>query len=596
MNSTLQNLRNRVTKAVNDALGIDEIAIGSTVVRSQDERFGDYQCNAAMALARKVGAKPRDVAQKIIDKLDLAGICEKPEIAGPGFINLRLSREFVAEQLGAIPPAANPWEDRLGKTPVENPIVVAVDMSSPNLAKEMHVGHLRSTVIGDCVARVLEFEGHTVHRINHVGDWGTQFGMLLSFLRRTQPHVLENPDTLQIDDLQKFYVEAKALYDSDEAFAETSRKTVVELQSQQPEIMAVWRAFCFESLRHCHEIYKRLDVRLEDKGESAYRDMLPEVVRTIEERGLAEESDGALCIFLDGYSTRDGDRLPMIIRKSDGGYNYDTTDLAAVRYRIEDLGAKRLIYIVGIPQKQHFNMLFDATRKIGWAGEDVELTHLAFGNMLARDGRPFKTREGGTVKLKDLLDEAFDRAKAVVVANVSDDARRTQFDEPTINEIANAVSMGSIRYFDLSHNLTSDYKFDWDIMLSLDGNTAPYMLYAYARVRSMGRKAGVELATLPTDSPLILEHEAEIRLAKTILRFAETVDQIAADLKPNVLTDYLFDLAKAFSVFYDRKQGVRVIDTESEALKLSRLRLCDLTSRALRLGLSLLGIKTVERM
>ncbi len=596
MRSTIDLLRRRVTAAVARACDVDETDVNSMVNRSQDPKFGDYQSNCAMGLAKKLGVKPRDLATRIIAELDVADVCETAEIAGPGFINLRLSSDFVTEQLAAIPAAPADRADRLGIAKIDHPIVVAVDMSSPNLAKEMHVGHLRSTVIGDCVARILEFEGHEVHRINHVGDWGTQFGMLLAYLRRTQPHVLDAPEELRLDDLEEFYVAAKSLYDSDADFAETSRMTVVELQSQEPTVMAVWRAFCYESLRHCHEVYDHLGVRLEDRGESFYRDMLGDVVRQIDEKGLAVESDGAICIFLDGFKTRDGDPLPIIIRKSDGGYNYDTTDLAAIYHRIEKLHARRLIYVVGITQKQHFDMLFAASRKIGWTGDDVELKHLGFGSMLAKDGRPFKTRTGGTVKLKDMLTEAKTRARKVVERNDDEDGRRADLDDATIDRIAEAVSVGAIKYFDLSHNLTSDYKFDWDTMLSLEGNTAPYMMYAYARVRSIGRKAGIDFADLPADTPITVEHDPEMNLARTLLRFAETVDQVAADLRPNILTDYLFELSKAFSTFYDRRHGVRVIDAEPDSLRLSRLRLCDLTARTLKIGLGLLGIQTVEQM
>ncbi len=596
MQSTIELLKQRVTAAVAAAFNLPEADVNPRVNKSQDEKFGDYQSNCAMGLAKQLGRKPRDVAQSIVDHLDIDEICTPPDIAGPGFINLTLKPAFIAGRLANIPPAPNTWEDRLGIEKTTDPQVVAIDMSSPNLAKEMHVGHVRSTIIGDCVARILEFEGHHVHRINHVGDWGTQFGMLLAYLRRTQPHVLENPDELHLDDLERFYVDAKALYDADPAFADTSRKTVVELQSQEPTVMAVWRAFCFESLRHCHEIYDRLDVRLEDRGESFYREMLPDIIKRFEDAGLATESDGALCVFLDGFTAKDGDPLPMMIRKSDGGYNYATTDLAAIYHRIETLKATRIIYLVGIAQKQHFEMLFTAARKIGWVADAVELVHLGFGNLCSADGSPFKTREGGAVKLKSLLDEAFTRAKKVIVESAAGDERRSAFDDATVDEIAAAVSVGAIKYFDLSHSLSNDYKFSWDTMLALDGNTAPYMLYAYARVRSIGRKAGIDFAALPAGAPYILDHEAEIRLAKTVLRFAEVVDQIAADLRPNLLTDYLYELSRAFSLFYDRKHGVRIIDAEPEAVRTSRLRLCDLTARTLRLGLSLLGIKTVEQM
>lgn len=563
--------------------------------RSQDDRFGDYQSNCAMALAKKMGAKPRDLAEKIKSAVDLSGVCEPLEIAGPGFINIRLQDDFVARELASIL-LAEAGMDRLGIAPVKNPTVAAVDMSSPNLAKEMHVGHLRSTIIGDCIARVLEFFGHDVHRINHVGDWGTQFGMLLAHLRRTQPAVLDYPESLVLGDLEEFYVQAKRSYDSDASFAEVARSTVVELQRQEPAVMAIWWAFCAESLRHCHEIYERLDVAIEDRGESFYRDRLAGVVQSFQEAGLARESDGAICVFLDGYTTREGTPLPMIIRKSDGGYNYDTTDLAAIQHRLVDIGTRKLIYVVGVSQKQHFDMLFAAARKIGWVDDEVQLEHVGFGNLLGSDGRPFKTREGGTVKLRDLLDEAVARARGVVERNVQAGDRPGIFDEATIESIASAVGIGAIKYFDLSHSLGSDYKFDWETMLAMEGNTAPYMLYAYARVRSIGRKAGVDFSKLPGDGPIQLFHESEIKLGKALLRFAETVHQMAAELRPNILTDYLYELSRAFSVFYDRRHGVRVIDAESDEVRQSRLRLCDLTARTLKLGLGLLGIRTVEQM
>ncbi len=593
MQPTIDLVSERVRDAVAGAFDLNPAEVNPLVRRAQDEKFGDYQSNCAMGLAKKLGQKPRDVAEKIRDALSVDDLCEDVDIAGPGFLNLRLKTAYVASELNTIE-NADPLSDRVGVATTNEPTHVAVDMSSPNLAKELHVGHIRSTVIGDCVARVLEFAGHEVHRINHVGDWGTQFGMLLAYLRRTQPDVLTDPDKLHLPDLESFYIEAKSLYDSDENFATESRNTVVELQRQDADVMAVWRAFCNESLRHCHEVYERMDVRLEDRGESFYRDMLPDIVRMLEEKDVAEESDGAICVFpdRDRFKSRDGDPLPMIIRKSDGGYNYDTTDLAAVYHRIEKLGIKRLVYVVGITQKQHFDMLFAASRLIGWAGDDVSLEHLAFGSMLGPDGKPFKTRDGGTVKLKGLLDEAVDRARKVV----TESEKSGELDAAMAEEIAEAVGIGAIKYFDLCHALNSDYRFDWEHMLAMEGNTAPYMMYAYARIRSIGRKAGVDLATLDASTPILLEHESEIKLGKTLLRFAETVDVVARELRPNILTDYLFELSKAFSTFYDRRRGVRVIDAEPESVKRSRLRLCDLTARTLRIGLGLLGIRTVEKM
>jgi arginyl-tRNA synthetase len=392
----------------------------------------------------------------------------------------------------------------------------------------MHVGHLRSTVIGDCIARILEFEGHTVLRENHVGDWGTQFGMLLAHLRSVRPDALDKPDDLVIEDLESFYVEAKTRFDADEEFKRESRKTVVALQSGDPVTRRLWQAFCDESLRHCHAIYDRLGVKIVDRGESCYMELMDEVVGQLEammkERtdDFIRISEGALCLFPGGFKTREGDPLPLIVRKSDGGYNYVTSDIATLLDRVQLLGATRIIYVVGLAQKQHFDMLFEAMRRAGWIDETVSPVHLGFGNMLGSTGKPFKTREGGTIKLKDLLDEAVARARQVVVNATADETKpgRT-FSQKQVDEIAERVGLAAIKYFDLSHSLNSDYRFDLDTMLSLEGNTAPYMLYAYARIRSIGRKAGVDLAALPGKPQIMLEHPSEIALAKKLLQFAE---------------------------------------------------------------------------
>jgi arginyl-tRNA synthetase len=587
------------------------------VTPATDERFGDYQCNSAMGLAKTLKRKPRDIATDLVAALDVSDICDPPEIAGPGFINLRLSRDYLERTLGAVPPAGGgapgaPRDaaamaaarddasdasaiDRLGIPPLAETETVVVDLSSPNLAKEMHVGHLRSTVIGHAVARILEFQGHTVIRENHVGDWGTQFGMLVAYLRRTHPEVLDRPDDLVITDLESFYVEAKKRFDADAAFKKESQETVVELQRGDEATRRIWRAFCDESLRHCHAIYDRLGVDLTDRGESFYNELMPRIVERLEREGHAVESDGALCIFLEGFTTRDGEPLPLIVRKRDGGYNYATSDLATIVHRIEELRATRIVYVVGLPQKLHFEQLFAAVRKAGWAGDDVHLEHLGFGSMLAPGGKPFKTREGGTVKLKSLLDEAVARAREVVTTSVEGDDRRADMDDREIDRIAETVGISAIIYFDLSHNLAKDYTFDLDTMLSLEGNTAPYMLYAYARIRSIGRKAGVDLDDCANDA-LALEHPMEMALARQIARFPDVLDQIGRDLHPNLLTEYLYELSRVFSRFYDRKLGVRVIDAEPESTRASRLALVGLTARALRLGLWLLGIRTLERM
>ncbi len=586
---------------------------GDPQVRAaQDEKFGDYQSNCAMGLAKKAGRKPREIAEAVVEHLDIDNMCEKPEIAGPGFINLRLKPEYMARCLEAIPTCADPKQDRVGIDPAAEPQTVVIDLSSPNLAKEMHVGHLRSTVIGDCVARVLEFEGHTVYRENHVGDWGTQFGMLLAHLRSVRPEVVDAPDNLVISDLESFYVEAKARFDSDDDFKRESRETVVALQSGDPTTRRIWKAFCDESLRHCHAIYDRLGVRLVDRGESFYTELMDEVtsprrldeviarVEAIHEgrgKDFVRVSEGALCLFIEGFTARDGDPLPLIVRKSDGGYNYATSDLATLIHRTERLRATRIIYVVGIAQKQHLEMVFAAARQTGWVGDNVSLRHLAFGNMLSATGRPFKTREGGTVKLKDLLDEAVARARKVVEEAKLDETRPARsFSKEQIEQIAERVGLAAVKYFDLSHSLSGDYRFDLGTMLSMEGNTAPYMLYAYARICSIGRKAGVDYASLPGDAPIVLEHPSEIKLARKLLQFAETLELVGRELRSNVLTDYLYELAKVFSRFYDKKLGVRVIDASSKAVRTSRLRLCDLTARVLRLGLGLLGIETVEQM
>jgi len=571
---------------------------------STDPRFGDYQFNGAMALAKQLGLKPRDVAQKLADALKVEDLAETPEIAGPGFLNIRLNLAFLNAYLGEVPPAdPNAEYDRLGIAPADHPENVVVDMSSPNLAKEMHVGHLRSTVIGECIARILEFAGHAVQRVNHVGDWGTQFGMLLAHLRATQPAALADLDHLAISDLESFYREAKKHFDGDPAFAEEARRTVVQLQGGDPETLRIWRAFCAESLRHCHAVYAILGItKLVDRGESFYNGHLADVVEELTRLGLVEKSEGADCVFPEGFKTRDGERLPFMVRKSDGGYLYATSDLAAARYRVRDCGAARVIYVVGLPQKQHFEMLFAVLRMAGWAGENVRLEHIGFGSMLDALGMPFKTRAGGTVKLKELLAEAVDRARVVVDTGADDpESARAGLSTEQRARIAETVGIAAVKYFDLSHNLSTDYRFNWDHMLALDGNTAPYMLYAYARIRSIQRKAGIAfdsagLANLPSGAPLTLEHESEIALAKAVSRFPEIVASLVRDLRPNLLTEYLFDLSRHFSRFYDRKLGVRVIDAEPETLRSSRLRLCDLTARVIRTGLQLLGIPTIGQM
>jgi len=599
----LESIRAQLSGRVTEAL-LRIGAEGHPLVRpSQDEKFGDYQSNCAMGLAKELGRTPREVAASIVRELRVDDMTEAPEIAGPGFINFRIKASFLAKCLEDIPSSTSPDRERVGISRAGEPETIVVDLASPNLAKEMHVGHLRSTVIGDCIARMLEFLGHTVHRENHIGDWGTQFGMLLAHLRRVDPQVVERSDHLVVGDLEAFYVEAKSRFDEDESFRTESRDTVVALQRGNPDARRLWRAFCDESLRHCHEVFDRLGVTLVDRGESFYADGMQEVIARLErmmsERGdLVRESDGALCVFAPGFTTRDGDPLPLIVRKSDGGFNYVTSDMATILHRVEELGATRIIYVVGLAQKQHFEMLFDAVRRLGWVDDNVSLIHVGFGNMLAADGRPFKTREGGAVKLRSLLDEAVARARSVVERQrEGDEAEGGRSLSPDqMARIATAVGLGAVKYYDLSHSLSSDYKFNYDTMLSMEGNTAPYLQYAYARIRSIGRKAGVDLDSIGGSEAILVEHRSEVTLAKALLKFSEAVEDAIGELRPNVLTEYLYTLAKAFSRFYDKKIGVRVIDATPQSLKTSRLRLCELTSRTLKTGLSLLGIDTPEEM
>jgi len=585
MRSLREEIERGVQRALVEVVGPEGAGIDPLVRPTQEPRFGDYQSNVALGLAKKLGRKPRDVAESLIGALGLDEVVEPPEIAGPGFINFRVRPEHLSRRLREI--QADP---RLGFPAAHPPQRIAIDFSSPNLAKEMHIGTLRTTVIGDTLARLFEFLGHDVLRLNHVGDWGTQFGMLLQYVRETHPEVLERPDEFHVADLQEFYRAAKSRFDEDRAFADTSRRAVVELQSGDPAARRIWEAFCHESLRHAHEIYERLDVKLVDRGESFYNPMLADVVRDLAEKGMAVEDQGAMCVFLDGWVGREGEPVPLIIRKSGGGYMYATTDLAGVRHRIGEEKADRLIYVTDVRQAQHFQMVFQTARKAGWVPEHVSLEHVGYGMILGEDRRPFKTRSGETVRLKNVLDEAEERARAIV------EAKNPELPAAEKAEIASAVGIGAVKYADLSHNPSSDYVFDWETTLAFDGNAAPYMLNTYVRVRSIGRKAGIDFEALPADVPILVEHDTEIALAKELLQFPWVIRQITEELKPNLLTDYLYGLSRAFSAFYDRERGVRVIDAPSEELRMSRLRLCDLTARVLKLGLGILGIRVLEQM
>jgi len=613
-------LDDRVAAAMRAAFP-DAAEAPAIVVPAQDPRFGDYQANGAMSLAKQLRKKPRDVAAAVAARLDVADLCEKPEIAGPGFINLHLKPAWVAEQLGLINP--DKPEDRLGAPRAVRPETVVVDYSAPNLAKEMHVGHLRSTIIGDALVRTLDFAGHTVVRQNHVGDWGTQFGMLAAFLlNRKAALSAQSPDAkYELKDLEHFYQQAKLWFDSGPGFAILSRQEVVRLQSGDPDAHERWLEFRQISLDHCRRVYERLGVLLTDadiRGESAYNDDLPRVLADLKAAGLLTESEGAQCVFLKDkqgkakFVAKDGTPLPLIVQKSDEGYLYATTDLAALAFRtgyFPELGnpkseipspksprADRILYVVDARQSLHFQMVFECARQAGFAPPHVQLVHVAFGTMMGPDGKPFKTREGGTVKLMDLLGEAEARALALVTAKNAEDVaadRAQPLSDGQKKGIARKVGIGAVKYADLAQNRTSDYIFSWEKMLSLDGNTAPYMQYAYARVRSIFRKGGHEAEQHRADaSPIPLAAPQELALGKAILRFPEVLQRAIDDYRPNVLAAYLYDLAQAFTAFYD---ACPVIQSD-EPVRTHRLKLCDLTARAVARGLDLLGIEAAERM
>ncbi|EFV2402612.1 arginine--tRNA ligase [Salmonella enterica] len=550
------------------------------VRQSAKVQFGDYQANGMMAVAKKLGMAPRQLAEQVLTHLDLSGIASKVEIAGPGFINIFLEPAFLAEQVQQALAS-----DRLGVSqPTRQTIVV--DYSAPNVAKEMHVGHLRSTIIGDAAVRTLEFLGHHVIRANHVGDWGTQFGMLIAWLEKQQQ---ENAGDMALADLEGFYRDAKKHYDEDEAFAERARNYVVKLQSGDTYFREMWRKLVDITMTQNQITYDRLNVTLtrdDVMGESLYNPMLPGIVADLKAKGLAVESEGATVVFLDEFKNKEGDPMGVIIQKKDGGYLYTTTDIACAKYRYETLHADRVLYYIDSRQHQHLMQAWTIVRKAGYVPDSVPLEHHMFGMMLGKDGKPFKTRAGGTVKLADLLDEALERARRLVAEKNPD----MPADE--LEKLANAVGIGAVKYADLSKNRTTDYIFDWDNMLAFEGNTAPYMQYAYTRVLSVFRKANIDEQALAS-APVIISEDREAQLAARLLQFEETLTVVAREGTPHVMCAYLYDVAGLFSGFYEH---CPILSTENDAVRNSRLKLAQLTAKTLKLGLDTLGIETVERM
>ncbi|SEQ31974.1 arginine--tRNA ligase [Basfia succiniciproducens] len=549
------------------------------VRQSGKPQFGDYQANGIMGAAKKLGLNPREFAQKVLEQVDLSDIAEKTEIAGPGFINIFLNKNWVAQQA-----------DTALNTPnfgikTAHPQTVVIDYSSPNVAKEMHVGHLRSTIIGDAVARALEFMGNHVIRANHVGDWGTQFGMLIAYLEKMEN---EHADAMQLSDLEAFYRAAKETYDNDEEFAVKARSYVVKLQSGDEYCRTMWKKLVDMTMQQNQRNYERLNVTLTEKdvmGESLYNPMLPAIVEDLKKQGLAVEDDGALVVYLDEFKNKDGDPMGVIVQKKDGGFLYTTTDIAAAKYRYHTLHADRALVFSDTRQSQHMQQAWLITRKAGYVPDSFSLEHHNFGMMLGKDGKPFKTRSGGTVKLADLLDEAVERATLLI------NEKNTALSEQEKAAVIEAVAIGSVKYADLSKNRTTDYVFDWDNMLSFEGNTAPYMQYAYTRIRSIFNKTDVNPTALSA-AHIEIHDDKERALAIKLLQFEEAVQTVAKDGTPHILCNYLYELAGVFSSFYEH---CPILNAE-EPVKLSRLKLAKLTEKTLKQGLDLLGIKTVEKM
>ncbi|MGR6833553.1 arginine--tRNA ligase [Aliivibrio wodanis] len=576
------NIQSLINDKVSQALEAAGAPAGSpaAVRQSAKAQFGDYQANGVMGVAKRLGTNPREFAQKVLDVLDLDGIASKTEIAGPGFINIFLSEEFLAKQAEAALA-----DERLGVAKEQQQNIVA-DYSAPNVAKEMHVGHLRSTIIGDAVVRTLEFLGHNVTRANHIGDWGTQFGMLIANLERIQKE--KGEVSMELSDLEGFYRESKKLYDEDEEFAVTARGYVVKLQGGDEFCAEMWKKLVDVTMVQNQRNYDRLNVSLTRDnvmGESMYNSMLAPIVADLQKQGLAVESDGAQVVYLDEYKNKDGDPMGVIVQKRDGGFLYTTTDIACAKYRFEELNADRVLYFIDSRQHQHLMQAWTIVRKAGYVPESVSLEHHAFGMMLGKDGRPFKTRAGGTVRLADLLDEAEQRAAALIEEKNKDLSAEEKA------KIATTVAMAAVKYSDLSKHRTTDYIFDWDNMLAFEGNTAPYMQYAYTRVASIFSKAGLSMDELTGE--VKITDEKEKALVSKLMQFEEAVQAVASEGQPHLMCAYLFELAGQFSSFYE---ACPILNNEDDAVKQSRLKLAALTAKTIKQGLDLLGIETLERM
>jgi len=576
------------------------ILTGPNIVAASKPEFGDFQINCALSLAKEIKQPPRDIAKQIADQLqkdnDFVDICNPPLIAGPGFINLSInSKTLISEihfrlndkRLGVPLKKFSSKKIEEGK----NNNRVIIDFSSPNIAKEMHVGHLRSTIIGDSLARVLEFCGYEVLRLNHVGDWGTQFGMLITHLKEVVPEALHTKDVVEIGDLVNFYRQAKKRFDEDQIFQNQSRSEVVNLQAGEPESLIAWQLLCNQSRKEFQKIYDRLDIKLTERGESFYNKYLVDVISDLKIKNLLKNDQGAQCVFLDGLVGKDGKPQPIIIQKSDGGFNYATTDLAAIRYRLttppEGDGGFRLIYVTDAGQASHFSGVFQIAKLAQWIPTDCQIEHVPFGLVQGEDGKKLKTRSGETIRLVDLLDEAILRAKEDLKDRLKTESRSEN--ESFIDKVSTTVGIAAIKYADLSQNRVSNYQFSFDKMLSLQGNTAPYLLYALVRIAGISRKGG-DLNVL--DQNIQFNETQEWALIRKLLELDCIIAEVEKELLPNRLCGYLFELSQIFNRFYDQVPILKA----SEPSRTSRLALCSLTAETLKLGMHLLGIPTLERM
>jgi arginyl-tRNA synthetase len=587
MKTLADQLRYKVTQSIEKAFPslLNEEEKQAEITHCQVEEFGHYQCNSPLKLAKILKKSPKEIAEKIVSNLDTKSPSGKEmffskTIASPGFINFLLAPDFLSEELQNI--AKDPF---LGAVIPAQKQRIIVEFSSPNVAKELHVGHLRSTIIGDCIARLFEFLGQDVLRLNHIGDWGTQFGMLIAYLKKNQPDIVSGKEQADLSTLMLWYQTSKKLFDEDPSFKENAHKEVVLLQGGNHESLQIWKIICDISRKAFEEIYQILDVKIQERGESFYNSQLPLIVEDLEKKGLIQISDGAKCVFLEGFQNREGNPLPVMIQKSDGGYNYDTTEVAAFVQRIEEEKADRIIILTDASQSLHFQMIFSLVVKAKYLDpKKVQFDHVSFGVVLSPEGKKYRTREGNLTKLSDLLYEAIDRAKKILLERLPD------IQDKELGDLSLTLGINAIKYADLSCHRTKDYTFSFDRMLTFEGNTASFLLYSFVRIEGIKRKASISIEEAQKISSILLEHPSEIALGLHLRRFSEVLEMMEKDLLPNRLTDYLYTLAEKFNAFF---RDCHVIASDKEP---QRLLLCDLTSKILKKGFDILGLKTMERM